>query len=224
MDILNAVLVRLGGIAGILAALCIGAALVFRKAITDWLTKRVAKGLERDADRYRHELSRDMEKYKDELTRAQNVERFKGEIRKAVAERILERRLAALHEVDLALGEIPTWVVTQMAIPLQGRSPLTEFTQKISELGGVLTRHSLYFDAAFQLEYRQYVGALNEHAGQWPEQVTIGSDDPRTLALLRTAGKLQLTVEGMHRQLPDVLADSMIDGRPTQPPADAPPA
>jgi hypothetical protein len=219
MEILNAVLVKLGGIAGILAALCIGAALVFRKAITDWLTKRVAKGLERDAERYKHELSRAMEKYKDELARAQSIERFKGEVRKAVAERMLERRLAALHEVDLALAEIPSWIMAGMSVPLEGRPPFPERIQKIDDLSGALDRHSLYFDNTFKLEYRNFTRELTEFAGQWLEQVTIDTNDPRKRALQTRAANLMRAVQVMHQQLPDLLADSMLDGRPAGAPA-----
>jgi len=55
--------------------ICTGLALVFRNALLALLTKRVARGLDREADDYKQKLAREMTAYKDDLDRAQSVER-----------------------------------------------------------------------------------------------------------------------------------------------------
>ncbi|MFM0263106.1 hypothetical protein [Paraburkholderia sediminicola] len=216
MSSLHEVIIAAGGTT-IVILLVIGfVAYIARQALSSWVTRRLSRGLERDAEHFKHMLARDMEAYKDELNRTQNVERFKAEVRKTVAEKMLERRLTALHEIDLVLGEIPSWVIAQMIAPRAARASLPDCTLKLAEFASTITRHSLYFENDFTLAYRRLTIELAQYGNQWTQDAIIDAADPRALALLTQAGGLQRRVTEMHRQLPDLLADTMIDGRRPQ--------
>ena len=194
---------------------------IFKDTITSWMTKRVAVGLERAADRHRHELgrdmatyqgelNRDMEGYKNELARAQSVENFRIGVRKAVAERMLELRLTALHEVHVALSNIPSWVLANLAFN-NARPSRPELQQKISEYLEPINRSGLYFPADFRFDYRQLgIEMLNLYP-EWERNEIVLLDDPRTTQISTLAATLSDHVTALHRALPDELAAIIVN-------------
>lgn len=213
MPSLQQVIAAAGGAAAIVVLFVGGVGFIFRQALAAWLTRRLGRGLEQEAERYKHDLAREMEKYKDELNRAQSADRFRTEARKAVAERLLDRRLEALHEISHALHDTPSWILSNLAIPLVGRPPVAEMLAKMGALSGAFDKHSLYFDEQFALNYRTFCNDLQRLAGNWMDQAVLDRDDPRIAQVLTQAARLQATIDQMHKRLPDDLADSITNER-----------
>ncbi|MCT7316760.1 hypothetical protein N5I87_12165 [Ralstonia sp. CHL-2022] len=203
------VIAAAGGAAFIIVALIGGVGFIFRQALAAWLTRRLGQGLERKAERYKHDLAREMEKYKDELNRAQNVDRFRAEARKAVAERLLDRRLEALHEVSLFLHDVPSWIIAGASVPLAGRGSVETMLAKLRELSGAFDKHSLYFEDQFRSEYRRLCTNLHRLAGNWMHEAVLSPDDPQIAPILHQTASLQRLIDQMHKRLPDELANSI---------------
>ncbi|OYD64829.1 UNVERIFIED_ORG: hypothetical protein BDU10_7450 [Burkholderia sp. CF145] len=195
-----------------------GAWLIFRSSITAWLTKRLTARLERDAERYRHELGRDMEGYKDELARTQSIDNFRAEVRKAVAERLFELRLTALHEVHVALSNIPSWVQANMAFN-DARPHRNELAKKMTEFLEPVNRNGLYFPGDFLVSYRELgIEMIGIHP-EWERNEVVPVDDPRMQSISARAGALGLRVTELHRALPDELAEMIARSKAPTPAA-----
>lgn len=199
----------------------VGVWLIFRQSITAWLTKRLTSGLERNAEHYRHELGRDLatyqgqlskdvEGYKNELARTQNIENFRAGVRKAVAERMLELRLKALHDVGYALMETPSWVLANMAFA-DNRPPVAVLQQRVADFLEPANRYSLYFPNDFLVSYRQLAQDMLALYPEWQRNVIIPPDGPRSTALISRGGTLGCRVTELHRALPDELAAIIVD-------------
>jgi len=198
-----------------------GVWLIFRHSITAWLTKRLTAGLERDAEHYRHvlgrdlatfqsRLNRDMESYKNELARTQNIESFRAGVRKAVAERMLELRLTALHEVGYALMEIPSWVHANLAFA-DNRPAVAVLQQKVTDFLEPANRYGLYFPNDFLVAYRQLAHDMLALHPEWQRNVIIPPDGPRTTELILRSATLGNRVTELHKALPDELAAIIAD-------------
>lgn len=223
MPSLQEVIAAAGGAALIIVVLIGGVGFIFRQALAAWLTRRLGRGLEREAERYKHDLAREMERFKDELNWAQSVDRFRAEARKAVAERLLDRRLEALHEVSLVLHNVPSWVIAGASVPLAGRAPVDEMLAKMRELSGAFDKHSLYFDIQFGVDYRAFCANLQRLAGNWLHEAVLGADDPQIAPILHQTAGLQRVIDQMHKRLPDELANSIANERTQQNTAAVPP-
>ncbi|MBT2789158.1 hypothetical protein [Paraburkholderia strydomiana] len=211
METVKAILAVLGGAGAVVAAVCAAFAIMFRDTLTAWLTKRVAKGLERDAERYKHELSRDMENYKDELNRAQSVERLRAEMRKTVAEKIFALRLDAYHELYKALTQTPALIMSYSLLPAGSRSTLDETVAQISGFNTALETHQLYVDKDFRNTYRTIATRLLGlfESGEWETAEPLKNESEKIRTLSRLVGTLLEEIERMHTRLPDDLADGV---------------
>lgn len=150
-----------------------------------------------------------MEKYKDELNRAQSVDRFRTEARKVVAERLLDRRLEALHELSRLLQDTPSWIMSALCVPPAGRPPVDEMLAKMRDLSGAFDKHTLYFDDQFGLDYRRFCADLQRLAGQWMNEAVLRPDDPRFVQVMNQIAQLNLVIDQTHKRLPDDLANSI---------------
>lgn len=206
MQAVNTILSVLGGSVFILALLS-GIGYVFQQPMTAWLTKRISARLERQADDYRHQLARDIEEYKGQLSRLQNIDRIKMEVRKAVVDKLLEQRLAALHEVSAALGKFPTWAIAAMACHSTERNEMTTLTNAMVEFYEPMNRYALYFPPEFNIAYRNVGVTTRDFADEWTTGTIIPIDDPRALNIIQMSADAMHTVSRMHLTLPDELAN-----------------
>lgn len=186
---------------------------IFQQTVATWLNKWLGRSLERQADRYRHQLSREMETYKSELSRLQDTERFKSEVRKAVAEKVLERRLQALHEVSLALQTIPSWVVSVVRFPL-AQTGVEAMSKQMAEYSKALDSNALYYSNEFSHPYRILAGQLFALITEWSDGEVFPEDEPRLHAAIVASATLQRQVEAIHRSLPDQITNIMTAAAP----------
>ncbi|EJO52286.1 hypothetical protein [Burkholderia multivorans] len=203
MDFLSEVVAKAGGAAAIVIIVIGATWLIFKEAATSWLTKRIGNSLERNADYYKHELAREMEKFKDELARVQSAERFKSEARRAVAERILDRRISAYQDVMIALNEIPSWVMSQMCVSKVGRAPIMDFFSKMNQLSGALDRNSLYFDQTFVIEYRRVVVEIQKIGNEWGNSIVMDPHSDNMMQTTQRVAAIGYRVTEMFKTLPD---------------------
>ncbi|MGF7001277.1 hypothetical protein [Paraburkholderia sp. GAS32] len=208
MEILNWILAMLGGITAIVAAVCLAIAVVFRNTLTAWLTKRVAKGLERDAERYKHDLSRDMETYKNELARAQSTERLEAEMRKAVAEKMLTLRLDAFHDLYALVQETPYLIIRSRERVQESRFGLDDEIDGVIAMADALRRHRLYVDDEFAKAYEDLTSELAEIVKEpdWREAPPLPTDGRLSQRVRLRAMLCRRLLEEMHRNLPHQLA------------------
>lgn len=208
MEILNRTLAMLGGITTIAAAVCLATAVVFRNTFTAWLTKRVAKGLERDAERYKHELSRNMETYKNELARAQSTERLEAEMRKAVAEKMLTLRLDAFHDLYALVQKTPYLIIRSREQVQESRFGLDDKVDGVIAMADALRRHRLYVDDEFAKVYEELTSELAELVKEpdWHEAPPLPTDSKLSQRVRLRAMLCQRLLEKMHRNLPHQLA------------------
>jgi hypothetical protein len=132
-----------------------------------------------------------------------------------VVERLLERRLTALHEVSAALAETPSWVPVNMALVNQ-RPPQVELSYKVANFNAPLNRYPLYFDGTFTRLYRQLGVDLISFAEEWAQGAIVPTNDERSTSVLRKVGTLSGYVAAMHQALPDELASVISSERPQQ--------
>lgn len=203
MDLVSELLAKVGGVAAIVLIVIGAVWIAFKDILTSWLTRRVSKSLERDADHYRHELAREMEKFKDELSRVQSAERFKAEARRAVADRVLDRRISAYHDINVALIETPSWIVSQMSISPAGRRPITEYFKKIEEMGMALSSNGLYFDNKFSLDYRTLIVKIQAVASGWLGEELFDVSGEKAREIQRDTAALSSRLDEMFQRLPD---------------------
>ncbi|HEX7913903.1 MAG TPA: hypothetical protein VF534_38305 [Paraburkholderia sp.] len=211
MSILQQILTALGGT--VVVILLIGAACwkLLESGLTTWLTKRVAKGLERDAERYKHELSRDMERYKDELARSQGVERLRAEMRKVVAEKLFEKRLAAYHELYMATMRIPATVMARAMLPVGSRGSIEIITEQIRELTNALERHQLYMTPEFTKQFRDLITGLVSmfSPDTWDTMPPLAIEGEKVKYINGLVRALNGQLERHYKTLPDDLADGV---------------
>lgn len=189
-----------------------GIGYIFQQPITSWLTKRVSARLEKQTEDYKHELARSMERYKDELNRLQNVDRVKMDVRKAVVEKLLEQRLAALHEISVAIRETPSWVIAAMANNGAKRRNYVAISEKIDAFYAPINRYSLYFPDSFHLQYRELGFALTTMGNDWTNGTIIPMDDSRSTEILQMTANIGMLIAQMHLALPDELANIIAGG------------
>lgn len=186
-------------------------ATVFHGPLMAWLTKRLAKGLERDAERYKHELSREMEKYKDELTRAQSVERLRAEMRKVVSETLFEKRLAAYQELYKVIIRVPATVLARAMLAPGTRGDIGFATEQIQALNDTLEQHLLYVSGDFAQRYRSLTATLTNmfSAATWDTTPRLDIQDERVTVVHGKVRTLQGELEQLYKTLPDDLANGI---------------
>lgn len=187
-----------------------------------WLSKIVGRKLEQDAEHYRHQLGKEMETYKNELSRSLNVDRIRSEVRRAVAERLLDRRITAFHEVHVELSNFPSWVISVVCFPfLQERYDV--FFERMEKFGRAIEANGLHFPTAFVRDYHDLRAQLLELVQAWHGGTAFDINDPRRTAIIQRAGTLQSWIESMHRALPDEISGLMVESplRAPSPPANA---
>ncbi|MFP3428713.1 hypothetical protein SB781_03085 [Paraburkholderia sp. SIMBA_061] len=210
-------IIRTYGPGVFLALVLIGLATYGLKALFSvamgWLSKRVGRKLEDDAARYRHELAKDMEAYKNDLSRALNVERIRSEVRRAAAEKLLDMRLKALHEVHLQLWKLPSWVTSIVRFPYELRRDV-EFSERMELFTSAMDSNGLYFTNLFGRDYRLLAGTLFELAAEWRQGAVFENTDARFAAVIVSTARLQTQIEQKHRLLPDEISALMIEQPP----------
>jgi hypothetical protein len=198
-----------GGASAIIIVLVGFTAVIFRDTLTAWLNRRLGRSLERESERFKHELAREITGFKDELDRAQSAERFKAEVRKAVAERMLAYRLEALNEVFAAVMDEPWAVIGQISVPPEERISLMQMRQRVIDFNSTIRRHSLYLSKDVAEKSRAVTHMLMELAeiGDRPALEPDGVERARAYALLRS---LLEAIEASLKRLPDELADTIV--------------
>jgi hypothetical protein len=214
MPTIHEIILAAGGGAFVVLALIGVFGVIFQQTVATWLNKWLGRSLERQADQYRHQLSREMETYKSELARSQDTERFKAEVRKSVAEKILERRLQALHEISLALETVPSWVVSVIRFPI-AHTGIEAVTQRMTDYSRALDSNALYYPSDFSRPYRALAGQLFELITEWSTGMIFQENEPRLQAVILASGTLQYQIEGLHRSLPDQITNIMTVATPT---------
>jgi hypothetical protein len=211
MQVLQTILAVFGGVTVVALGVVAACWKLIDSTLTAWLTKRVTRQLERDAEQYRHALARDMETYKDELNRVQSIERLRAEMRKTVAEKMFAIRLDAYHMIYAMLETVPAWIATRLQLPAAARGPLSVATEKLMEFGNAVERNSLYLPLRFSITYRRYAGLLYECVEEiaWANAEPLPFHHNRIIAILEQAGALQREINDLHRALPDDLANSI---------------
>ncbi|MDR5787859.1 hypothetical protein P9281_15100 [Caballeronia sp. LP003] len=111
----------------------------------NWLSKIIGRRLEETAEHYRHQLGKDLEAYKSDLSRALNRQNIKAEVRRAVAEKLLDRRLEALHEVHLEIYKHPSWVNAVVGQPYSAEVH-SAFSKRMDEFSSAIDRKRSIFD------------------------------------------------------------------------------
>ncbi|MFL9998825.1 hypothetical protein PQR34_46530 [Paraburkholderia sediminicola] len=193
---------------------------IFKQAITTWVTKRVAAGLERDAETYRHDLGREMEThkgrltrdiegYKSELSRAQDVNRIKVEVRRAVAEQLLVRRLAAIHDLSQALNSVPH-AVSVTARSERSPEKFSAVDEKLKSMEATLETHGVYCSNAARGSYAEMIHMLYSLAVAWRQGANVTDLEPHVKEILNLQFKLDAEFQRMLQALPDEIASLVI--------------
>ncbi|MCA8038539.1 hypothetical protein [Burkholderia seminalis] len=205
------ILTALGGVTAVLLLIAAACWKLIDSGLTTWLTKRVSRGLERDAERYKHELSRDMESYKNELARAQGVEKIRVEMRKAVAEKLFDRRLNAYHELYVAISEIPSYILAGAMQPVENRPLQGQAYGRVQEFVNTLTPHQLYLPNDFKQEYRALLLTLLDlFAGsRWNTRPELRHEDAVVAEINVMVGALSSKLDSYYKLLPDDLANAI---------------
>lgn len=206
------ILTALGGVTAVFLVIAAACWKLIDSGITTWLTRRVGRALERDAERYKHELSRDMETYKDELARSQGIERLRIEMRKAVAEKLFDRRLTAYHELFVALSEIPSYILSGAMQPVEHRVPLQDVFGRAQEFANTLSPHQLYLPLDFKQEYRAVLSRLLSlfTGNDWSFRPALTQEDAVVLEINRMVAALNFKIDQYYKSLPDDLANSIM--------------
>ncbi|MFP3549734.1 hypothetical protein SB861_03330 [Paraburkholderia sp. SIMBA_049] len=189
-----------------------GIGYIFQRPLTAWLTRRMTAELEKQADDYKHQLSRDMERYKDELGRLQNADRVKMDVRKAVAEKFLEQRLAALHAISAQVRDVPVWVVAAMAHSNAHRQDRSVISEKMDAFYFAVNQNALHLPGPVQIAYRRLGQALMHIGKDWTSGTIIPMDDPRSRGIVDLAGEAGRLIHTAHLALPDEMANIIARG------------
>jgi hypothetical protein len=208
----------LNSVTTVAVAIATGAAYVLRGSITAWLTRRLGRGLERDAEQYKHELARDMERYKDELTRAQNVDRFKSEMHKAVAERMLERQLQAFHDVSVALQNGPSYIVSVAVTGPGNLEPTrTQLEERVRNMEIAINTNALYFQPEFRHQYLRMLTATTTVKNASVQGGIFEQASPQIVELLTRAVTVDSAIGQAMRELPSTMAAGLTEPNGGQP-------
>jgi hypothetical protein len=202
MPTIDEVVLAAGGGTLVVLALIAFIGWIFQHAVATWVNKWLGRSLERQAEQYRHQLSREMETYKSELARSQDTERFKSVVRKAVAEKVLERRLQALHEISLTIQTIPSWVASVIRFPL-ANTGIEAVTQRMAEYSRALDSNALYYPNEFARPYRILASELFVLITEWSNGTASQETERRLQATIVASAALQRQIDAMHRSLPD---------------------
>jgi hypothetical protein len=166
MSTLQQIILAAGGTTATILSLVGALALIFKDTLTNWLNRRLGRSLEqqsenfkyellRQSEKYKHELSRDMAQLKDELDRAQSVDRLKTEVRKAVAERLLTRRLEALDDLAHVIQRNPYQVLLNMRLEADRRLTDAQLRELVKSFGDALFRQNLYVSTEFRALFQE---------------------------------------------------------------------
>ncbi|SAL73403.1 hypothetical protein AWB74_04482 [Caballeronia arvi] len=205
MDWIKYLWAALGG--GVFTVAALGAlGALFKDVFTAWMTRRVSLSLDKKADRYKHELARDMEHYKDELNRRQSVDRVKAEIRKSVAERLLDARLTALHEINAQLSSFPSWLVAGMARNFQRMERIEELRTRLDAFVPAIQSNALYFDIQFVSDYHVLHRALINYSMEWTSETVRPLSHPDAIAISTVTAMLKQRIDHMLKALPSELS------------------
>ncbi|MEN2470530.1 MULTISPECIES: hypothetical protein [Burkholderia] len=206
------VLTALGGVTAVILLIAAACWKLVDTGLTTWLTKRVGRGLERDAERYKHELSRDMEMYKNELARSQGMGRLRAEMRKVVAEKLFERRLNAYHDLYVAISEIPSHVLAGAMQSVEVRPSQAKTYTRVQEFANALTPHQLYLPGDFKQEYRALlVKLLNFFVGNsWQASPALAFEDAKVTEINKMVATLNHKIDSYYKSLPDELAGAIV--------------
>ncbi|MDN7467015.1 hypothetical protein [Burkholderia orbicola] len=206
------ILAALGGATAVILLIAAACWKLIASGLATWLTKRVGKGLERDADRYKHELSRDMETYKNELVRSQSIERVRAEMRKVVAEKLFERRLNAYHDLYVAISEIPSYILSQAMQPIEFRFPLENVFGRAQDFQKTLIPHQLYLPSEFKQEYRSLLSELLTLFAEnsWAQRPALALEDQTVVQINQRVAALNFKLDQYYKSLPDELANAIV--------------
>lgn len=213
MEVLKWILAALGGASAVTLAIVLGISIIFRDTIAAWLTRRVAKNLERDADHYKHELAREMERYKAELASKQSAERLRAEMRKVVAEKMFALKLDAYHEVHDVLERVPHDFLANVGLPPEQRCTYSVVIQDMSKFADTVQRVSLYLPGEFQDSYLKLLRLMQNAATDeviWTHTPPRTTTQPEMAAILLQTVRLLSDLMALHQRLPDDVADSLV--------------
>ncbi|WP_155625707.1 hypothetical protein [Burkholderia vietnamiensis] len=205
------ILAALGGVTAVAIAIVAACWKLVDTWITTWITKRVGRGLERDADHYRHELSQDMERFKDELARTQSVERLRAEMRKVVAEKLFEKRLTAYHELNIAIMSIPGELAGSATMPPESRFREAIVAEKIGEMKKLWEQHLLYVPPEFANDFRELLARLLLifPADGWGTMPALPQDGKVLTNIRELVRSLGNQIDALYKALPDDLANAV---------------
>ncbi|MDN7858331.1 hypothetical protein QZM81_21265 [Burkholderia cepacia] len=209
MNAVSQFIVSVGGALGVIVAILAAVGFIFKQSLAAWLTKRLSKELEEKAEKYKHELSREMEAYKNELSTIQTVKRFKIEARKAVADRLMDKRLEAAQVLSSALNKVPSWVLSQRSIPPESRVPTSEYLERMTEFSDVLDKNTLYVDLDFPVAYRAIVTDIFNMTDIWDGDGIIDTKGEAAKKILADAAALVHAIDKSVKVLPETLVNEI---------------
>ncbi|MGF6986536.1 hypothetical protein QFZ99_006077 [Paraburkholderia atlantica] len=205
METLTGVLTALGGATAVLILVFCALWKVIAPAITARITKQVSRELEREASSFQHVLSKDMERYKDELSRAQSVDRMQMELRKSVAENLLEMRIHALHELARVNFQFPSFICGVVTSPKSSRPSFEVVEKEHADFETHVTMAASTFDGDFRLRVLHLDGLCIKLFDRYSDE-PLSKDDPLVKETTKAFLDLDGSISAKLLALPDELA------------------
>lgn len=211
MDLLSQILRQLGGVASIAVVVICGILIVCRQTLVEWLRRRVTRELDVAAEHHKHELLLQSESFKAELVRTQDIERYKFEIRKVIAEKMLEKRVAAVEHYFSILNEIPSRILANLACARQIRENAQTAYASIRDMQAAQYSHGLAVSMQFRTQWMSIVDKLQRLVMvRWEQPEALPTDAPEYLEILQLCAGLSNSLEAMVAALPTEFANAIV--------------
>jgi hypothetical protein len=192
-----------GDVIALVLLLASGIGFLFRTSISEWIKHKFQVAVGRELEDHKHRLARELEGYKGSLMQELEEMRADIDIRRSIALRVADTKLASLQALAFELSRVIMEATTMATMEQKLRNQnMEEYGAAISASRDARRRADIFLSRELSAEVATVMSDAVQFAQECGDKnVVVKIDDPRLIAIVRSSGivetKIRAELEAM---------------------------